>query len=64
GTAMLGGRAIGVFSDFQEAIEAMVKESERFTPSALASSYLSRYAIYRKIYEHIRALNWEISKLV
>lgn len=64
GTAMLGGKAIGVFSDFYEAIDAMVKEREKFTPSALTPLYISRYAIYRKVYQHIKALNWEISELV
>ncbi|MGC8778268.1 MAG: FGGY family carbohydrate kinase, partial [Candidatus Caldatribacteriaceae bacterium] len=64
GTAMLAGKARGIFANLDEAIEAMVREGEKFLPSALASSYASRYAIYQKVYERIRELNLEISKLV
>jgi xylulokinase len=64
GTAMLAGKARGIFSNLDEAIEAMVREGEKFLPSPLASSYISRYAIYRKIYGKLYELNLEIAKLI
>ncbi|MEN3185072.1 MAG: FGGY-family carbohydrate kinase [Atribacterota bacterium] len=64
GTAMLAGKARGIFSTLDEAGEAMVRVGEEFVPSHLVSLYTRRYAVYREIYKKIRELNLEISKLV
>lgn len=64
GTAMLAGKARGVFSTLDEAVEAMVRVDEEFMPSRLVSVYAPRYAVYREIYKKIRELNLAISRLV
>jgi len=64
GTAMLAGKARGAFHHLDEAMAAMVREREAFMSSTLAPQYLPRYAVYRKIYDHLKQLNLEMSKLV
>jgi xylulokinase len=63
GSAMLGGKARGVFSTLDEAVEAMVRFGKEISPSSdKEEAYQIRYKIYQKIYGAIREINEEISK--
>lgn len=47
GSAMVAFRALGYFKDYNEAIESMVHERDRFTPD------MEQHKIYREIYENV-----------
>lgn len=63
GSAMLGGKARGVFSNLDEAVEAMVRFGKEISPSSdEKEAYQLRYKIYQKIYGAVKEINEEISK--
>ncbi|HXL01533.1 MAG TPA: FGGY-family carbohydrate kinase [Candidatus Atribacteria bacterium] len=65
GSAMLGGKARGIFSNLDEAIAAMVRFGKEVSPSPdKKEAYQLRYKIYQKIYGAVREINEEISKLL
>ena len=65
GSAMLGGKARGIFSNLDEAVAAMVKFGKETSPSPdKKEAYQIRYQIYRKIYGAVREIHEEISKLL
>ncbi|HSV31579.1 MAG TPA: FGGY-family carbohydrate kinase [Atribacteraceae bacterium] len=65
GTAMLAGKAGGVFKDLAQAREAMVAFRERVDPrEEYREAYRERFRIYRKLYGALREINREISTLL
>lgn len=57
GSAMLVGRALGVFPDLQAAARVMVRERETFLPRPeIHARYEEVYRRYKKVYEAVRPL--------
>ena len=54
GAALMGGAAVGIFSDLKDGVKAMVKVKEHFEPiSENADIYDEMYKIYCKAYESL-----------
>ncbi|MBC7217144.1 MAG: hypothetical protein H5U36_03020 [Candidatus Caldatribacterium sp.] len=60
GTAILAGKASGVFTSTQEGIAAMVRFRGEIRPSPQGAVYEEYYRVYRKLYNAL----WEIHHLV
>jgi len=57
GMAMLGGVAVGEYTDLAEAVEATVKIERTFEPDAARSAaYTERFGLYREVYPTFKDL--------
>lgn len=57
GAAMLAGKAVGMYQNYEEAVALAVKETRRHEPDRNhAAVYEDNYRIYRKLYEALKTL--------
>lgn len=63
GTAILAGKARGVFANTREGIEAMVRFRGEIRPSPQSAVYEEYYKVYQKLYNGLREINVLISAL-
>lgn len=64
GAAMLAGVALGAYSDYEEAIERVVRVQDRFEPDPHASAAYDRlYPIYKELYPDVKPYMERLSGL-
>lgn len=58
GTVILGGIAMGIYDDFNEAIKVLVHTEKVFYPDTKQNNiYVSQYEKYKNLYDNIKAFN-------
>lgn len=58
GAAILAGKATGIYKDFEEAVQKMIRYKARFSPrKEQREKYQRKYRIYRKLYSSLRKIN-------
>lgn len=62
GTAILAGLGSGWFKSCEEGMKSMVRIKEKILPSR-EDLYEKHYRIYRKVYNQLKVINWELSTL-
>ncbi len=62
GTAILAGLGSGLFGNCEEGVKNMVRIKEKILPRQ-KDIYEKHYRIYRKVYNQLKGINWELSSL-
>ena len=64
GAAILGGVCAGVFTDFKETADAIVKVASRIQPDPKAhEQYSERFAIYKQLYQSLKARFPDVARM-